>query len=150
MLLYYEDPGDLYFPSGTINLRNGVQASVIESGEGKGQSAFFNITTVDRVWYFRADSVPSAKEWVKALNKVIFRSHNDGDGVKVVLPIEGIFGLEESPVLEFADTFKLDFLNQVDHTTDEVSPRSGLMESILTNYSISFLSLVLEKKLSSY
>lgn len=121
MLLYYEDPGDLYFPSGTINLRNVVEASVIESEKGKDQSTFFNITAVDRVWHFKADSVPSAKEWVKVLNKVIFRSHNDGDGVKVVLPIESIFGLEESPVLEFADTFKLDVLDQVDHTTDEVS-----------------------------
>ena len=121
MLSYYEDPGDLYFPSGTINLRNGVQASVIEPEKGKDQSTFFNITTVDRIWHFKADSVPSAKEWVKVLNKVIFRSHNDGDGVKVVLPIESIFGLEESPVLEFADTFKLDVLDQADHTTDEVS-----------------------------
>ncbi|RPB25450.1 UDP-Glycosyltransferase/glycogen phosphorylase [Terfezia boudieri ATCC MYA-4762] len=119
VLSYYENPGDLYFPSGTIDLRYGVQASVHELDKGKDYSTFFDITTTDRVLHFKADSVPSAKEWVKALNKIIFRSHNDGDGVKIVLPIGNIFGLEESPVLEFADTFRVDVLDQVDHTTDE-------------------------------
>jgi len=145
VLSYYENPGDLYFPSGTIDLRYGVQASLHESDKGKDHSTFFDITTTDRVLHFKADSTPSAKEWVKALNKIIFRSHNDGDGVKIVIPIESIFGLEESPVLEFADTFRLDALDQVDHTTDEVSQFvSGNVGSLL-NFLVLLLIFQLRK-----
>lgn len=126
VLSYYENPGDLYFPSGTVDLRYGVEA-VVTQEKGKDPATFFNITTTDRVLHFKADSAPSAKEWVKALNKIIFRSHNDGDGVKIVIPTESIFGLEESPVLEFADTVRLDVLDQVDHAIDEVSTALGYM-----------------------
>jgi sterol 3beta-glucosyltransferase len=44
---------------------------------------------------------------VKSLQKVIFRSRNDGDSVKISLPIENIIDIEESPVIEFAETFKI-------------------------------------------
>src|SRR5262249_30697440 len=120
---------------------------VAESDKGKDYSMFFDITTTDRILHFKADSVPSAREWVKALNKIIFRSHNDGDGVKIVLPIESIFGLEESPVLEFADTFKLDVLDQIDHTTDEVSRFiESIVEHMLKDSSIFSPFSALERK----
>lgn len=121
VLSYYENPQNRYFPRSSIDLRYGIEAAVAEPEKGKDHSTFFTITTTDRVFYFKADSAASAKEWVKALNKIIFRSHNDGDGVKIVLPVESIFGVEESRVLEFADTFRLDVLNKDDHTTDEVN-----------------------------
>ena len=72
----------------------------------------FTVTTNQRKYFFRADSVPSAKEWVKSLQKVIFRSHNEGDSVKISIPIANVIGVEESPVLDFAETIKL---NVVDH-----------------------------------
>jgi len=39
--------------------------------------------------------------------EVIFRSHNDGDSVKISLPIGDVIDIEESPVVEFAQTFKI-------------------------------------------
>ncbi|CAI4211682.1 unnamed protein product [Parascedosporium putredinis] len=54
---------------------------------------------------------PSAKEWVKAMQRVIFRSHNDGDSVKISLPIENIIDIEEMHMLEFADTCKIRVLD---------------------------------------
>jgi sterol 3beta-glucosyltransferase len=65
------------------------------------------VTTDKRTYYFKADSAASAKEWVKTLQKVIFRSRNDGDSVKISLPMENVIDIEESPVIEFADTFKI-------------------------------------------
>ena len=67
----------------------------------------FSIITHQRVYHFKADSAASAKEWVKILQKVIFRSHNDGDSVKISLPVENIIDIEESPVIEFAETLKI-------------------------------------------
>lgn len=107
VLAYYADPSNLYFPSGNIDLRYGISAALADSKEKGKQSANFTVTTHQRVYYFKADSVASAKEWVRTLQKVIFRSHNDGDSVKLSLPIENVIDIEDSPVLEFAETVKI-------------------------------------------
>ncbi|KAH0558394.1 hypothetical protein GP486_004947 [Trichoglossum hirsutum] len=104
VLSYYMDPSDVYFPSGNIDLRYAYAAS--HSDKGKDTTSF-HVATDKRKYYFKADSVTSAKEWVKSLQKVIFRSRNDGDSVKISLPIENIIDVEESPVIEFAETFKI-------------------------------------------
>lgn len=120
MLSYYADPSDLYFLNGNIDLRYGVQASVVESKDKKDPVSFL-VATDQRKYYFRADSATSAKEWVKALQKVIFRSHNEGDSVKISIPVENVIEVEESPVLEFADTFKLKVVDNDDtYAIDEV------------------------------
>lgn len=59
------------------------------------------------MYHFKADSATSAKEWVQTLRKVIFRSHNDGDSVKISLPIENVIDVEESPVSGLAETLKI-------------------------------------------
>lgn len=99
VLSYYTDQSRLYFPSGNIDLRYGISAS--EKGKD------FTIVTDQRVYHFKADSATSAKDWVKTLQKVIFRSHNDGDSVKIVLPIENVIDVEESPVSGLAETLKI-------------------------------------------
>jgi len=43
----------------------------------------FNVYTLNRVYHLRADSDASARQWVKQLQKVIFRSRNQGNNVKV-------------------------------------------------------------------
>ena len=101
-LSYFADPSDLYFPSGNIDLRYGISAAVAH-----GREKEFTITTHHRTYYFKADSAASAREWVKTLQKTIFRSHNDGDGVKISIPLENVIDIEESKVTEFADTFKV-------------------------------------------
>ncbi|KAF9891735.1 Sterol 3-beta-glucosyltransferase [Aspergillus nanangensis] len=104
---YYADPSNLYFPSGHIDLRYGISASLSEPKEKDRESRDFQVTTDQRAYYFRADSSTSAKEWVKSLQKVIFRTHNDGDSVKISFPIENIIDIEESLMIDFAETFKI-------------------------------------------
>ncbi|KAL5360304.1 sterol 3-beta-glucosyltransferase [Aspergillus floccosus] len=107
VLSYYADPSNLYFPSGHIDLRYGISASLSEPKEKDREARDFQVTTDQRTYYFRADSSTSAKEWVKSLQKVIFRTHNDGDSVKISFPIESIIDIEESPMVDFAETFKI-------------------------------------------
>ena len=122
VLTYYNNPKDLYFPHGNIDLRYGISAaSNIEKDYGK-DSKDFAVVTDHRTYHFQADSSASAKEWVKQLQKVIFRSHNDGDSVKIIVPTENVIDIEESPVVEFAETFKIRVLESVEtFAIDEVS-----------------------------
>ncbi|KAK0648312.1 glycosyltransferase family 1 protein [Cercophora newfieldiana] len=104
VLSYYRDPQDLYFPSGHIDLRYGISASITDKDK---DGVNFIVTTHHRSYNLRADSAQSAKEWVKSLQRVIFRSHNDGDSVKISLPIENVIDIEETQMLDFADTCKI-------------------------------------------
>lgn len=118
VLSYYRDPQDLYFPSGTIDLRYGISASVTDKDK---ENIHFAVTTHQRTYNFKADSVQSAREWVKALQRVIFRSHNEGDSVKISLPIENVIDIEETQMLDFADTCKIRVIdNDETYAIDEV------------------------------
>lgn len=121
MLSYYSNPADLYFPSGHIDLRYGISVSH-SGGKDKGADAtHFTVVTDKRTDHFRADSAASAKEWVTQLQKVIFRSHNDGDSVKISLPIENTIDVEEIRAIDFATTVKLRVVdNNETYAVDEV------------------------------
>jgi sterol 3beta-glucosyltransferase len=107
VLSYYADPSNLYFPQGHVDLRYGISASPVDH-KGKGSEVRdFQVSTDQGTYYFRADSAASAKEWVKALQKIIFRTHNEGESVKVSFPIKNIIDIEESPMVDFAETFKI-------------------------------------------
>lgn len=81
----------------------------------------FSVATHHRTYHFRADSPQSAKEWVKSLQRVIFRSHNEGDSVKISLPIENVVDIEESQMVELADTCKIRVIdNDETYAVDEV------------------------------
>lgn len=122
MLSYFADPSDLYFPSGNIDLRYGISAALSESKEKAKDLTSFSVITNQRTFHFKADSNASAKEWVKTLQKVIFRSHNDGDSVKISLPIENVIDIEENPVIEFAETLKIRVIDSDEtYAIDEVS-----------------------------
>lgn len=121
VLSYYADPSNLYFPSGHVDLRYGISASLAEPKDSGGEVKDFQVSTDQGTYFFRADSPASAKEWVKALQKVIFRTHNEGDSVKVSFPIENVIDLEESPMAEFAETFKIRVLDSGEtYAIDEV------------------------------
>ena len=122
VLSYFTNPSDLYFPSGNIDLTYGISASLVESKEKNKDTTSFSVVTNERIYNFKADSPSSAKEWVKTLQKVIFRSHNDGDSVKISLPIENIIDIEESPVIDFAKTLKIRVVDSDEtYAIDEVS-----------------------------
>ncbi|KAI7164919.1 glycosyltransferase family 1 protein [Hortaea werneckii] len=121
-LYYYADAADLYFPRGTIDLRYGISAEMVtEKGHEKSKdSPAFIITTDSRTYHFRADSVANAKEWIKQLQKIIFRSHNDGDSVKISLSLQNVVDVEAIPVIDFAETIKLRVIdNDETYAVDE-------------------------------
>ncbi|KAI9790045.1 MAG: Sterol 3-beta-glucosyltransferase [Piccolia ochrophora] len=121
VLSYYADPANLYFPSGNIDLRYGISAAILDSKEGGKASSNFSVTTDQRSYFFKADSSTSAHEWVKTLEKVIFRSHNDGDSVKISLPIDNVIDIENVSVIDFAETFKIRIVDNDDtYAIDEV------------------------------
>lgn len=101
---YYRDSQSLYFPSGQIDLRYGISAEITDKDK---EGVHFSLVTNHRTYNFRADSAPSAKEWVKSLQRVIFRSHNEGDSVKISIPIDNVIDIEETQMLDFADTCKI-------------------------------------------
>lgn len=121
VLSYYTDPSDLYFPSGNIDLSYGISASLVDPKEKGKDTTNFTVVTNQRVYHFKADSPPSAKDWVKTLQKVIFRSHNEGDSVKISLPVQNVIDIEESPVIDFAKTLKIRVLDSDEtYAIDEV------------------------------
>ncbi|RKF65175.1 Sterol 3-beta-glucosyltransferase [Golovinomyces cichoracearum] len=118
-LSYYNDPSDLYFLRGGIDLRYSISASVTNKVNSK-DSVYFNIHTHQRDYKFKADSASSAKDWVKALQRIIFRSHNEGDSVKISIPIDNIMDIEESQIIDFADTCKIRVVDNGDtYAVDE-------------------------------
>lgn len=119
VLSYYLGSTNKYFPHGQIDLSFGISAALSDRDK---DGLSFNVVTRNRTYHFRADSAPSAKEWVKSLQRVIFRSHNDGDSVKISLPIDNVIDIEESQMMEFADTCKIRVIdNDETYAIDEVS-----------------------------
>jgi sterol 3beta-glucosyltransferase len=98
-----------------------------ESNDKGKEITSFSVVTHQRTYHFKADSATSAKEWVKTLQKVIFRSHNDGDSVKISLPVENIYEVEESPVIDFAETLNIRVVDSDEtYVIDEVRTISGI------------------------
>jgi sterol 3beta-glucosyltransferase len=131
VLSYYVSPTDKYYPHGSIDLRNAISATLSEPKDKSKGSADFTLATEGRTYYFKADRSASAKEWVKNLQRAIFRSHNDGDAVKISLPIENIMDIEENPILDCAETVKIRVIdNDETYAIDEVS--SSFVDSAQT------------------
>ena len=132
----------MYFPSGNVDLRYGISASLSDIKEKGKDSTGFSVVTHQRTYFFKADSPASAKEWVKTLQKVIFRSHNDGDSVKILLPVENIIDVEDSPVIEFADTIKIRVIDNDDtYALDEVGPLIFISVHLPDSHVLSFTKL---------
>ncbi|EME80828.1 glycosyltransferase family 1 protein, partial [Pseudocercospora fijiensis CIRAD86] len=102
---YYRDSAEPYFPLGQVDLRFAISADLAE--EKGTDTTYFTLTTPTRLYQYQADTPELAKEWVKQLQNVIFRSHNEGDAVKISLPMDNILDVEKSNVLEMASTIKV-------------------------------------------
>ncbi|KAH7390698.1 UDP-glucose:sterol glycosyltransferase [Pyrenochaeta sp. MPI-SDFR-AT-0127] len=107
VLSYFTNPSELYFPRNRINLQYAISADVVESRKKGEEETTFVVTTDERKYQFKADSAVSAKEWARSIQKVIFRTHNEGNSVKISLPIQNVLEIEESSILDFADTVKV-------------------------------------------
>ncbi|KAF3049515.1 Sterol 3-beta-glucosyltransferase [Didymella keratinophila] len=107
VLSYYTNPAELYFPRNRINLQYALSAEIVEPKKKNEEETTFTVTTDERTYQFKADSAVSAKEWVRSIQKVIFRTHNEGNSVKISLPIQNVLEIEESAILDFANTVKV-------------------------------------------
>ncbi|KAM0718019.1 hypothetical protein Q7P37_006351 [Cladosporium fusiforme] len=115
VLSYYKDSSQLYFPHGSIDLRFGIEAKLEpEKGKSDKPTPYFTVTTENRKYYFKADSATSAAEWVKQLQTAMFRSHNDGDSVKISLPIQNVIDVEPAPMVDGAETIRICAVDSAD------------------------------------
>lgn len=115
ILTYYKDASRLYNPWGSIDLRHAENASLAtDKSKANKETLYFTITTESRTYYFQADSTTSAEEWVKQLQRVIFRSHNEGDSVKISLPILNIYDVEAAPFVSGDSTIKISAVDSAD------------------------------------
>lgn len=100
---------------------------MLESTKKGEEETSFAITTDERRFVFKADSAASAREWTRSIQKVIFRTHNDGNSVKISLPIQNVLEIEESSILDLANTVKVRVIdNDETFAIDEVCFIQGL------------------------
>ncbi|KAM0746932.1 hypothetical protein T439DRAFT_318159 [Meredithblackwellia eburnea MCA 4105] len=102
VLSWYPSATDPYFPDGHIDLH---YCTSVESSEK--HETHFKVATSDRKWHFSADSKASRDEWVKMLQRVVFRCQNEGESVKIAIPLETVIDIERSSNLEFAETIRI-------------------------------------------
>lgn len=131
VLSYYDSSTNRYFPHGQIDLTYGISAAITDKDK---EGIHFEVVTPNRTYHFRAESAPSAKEWVRSLQRVIFRSHNDGDNVKISIPISNIMDVEEAQMVDFAHTCKIRVIDSDEtYAIDEVRMRTLKAQWICAN-----------------
>lgn len=113
ILSYYSHASDLYYPNGNIDLKR-AKAAVFDLKSSGEEGIAFKLITTEREYVFRADTASAANEWIKVLQKMIFRLNNDGDCVKIAIPIASVLDIEESDVLPFATTMKIKIADDID------------------------------------
>jgi hypothetical protein len=122
VLSYYKDPSTPFSPRDVIDLRYGVSADITATQGQDKESTSFSVVTDAKTYNFKAETVSSATEWVKQIQKVIFRSRNNSDSVKICLPVDNVVDIEESNYPDFADTIKIRVIdNDETFAVDEVS-----------------------------
>lgn len=105
---YFVSSADLYFPTGTIDLRYAIKSEIIAGkNQDKSESKTFMILTESRKYIFRADTPKVAQSWVSALQKKIFRSRNEGDSVKIIIPIANVIDIEKSNAASLVTSLKI-------------------------------------------
>ncbi|KAI4726099.1 UDP-Glycosyltransferase/glycogen phosphorylase [Aureobasidium sp. EXF-10728] len=107
VLSYYKDSSTPFSPRDVIDLRYGVSADITPIQGQDKESASFSVVTDAKTYHFKAETAPNATEWVKQIQKVIFRSRNNSDSVKICLPVDNVVDIEESNYPDFADTIKI-------------------------------------------
>ena len=67
---------DPYFPKGNVSLQYASSCDAIDEHR-------FKLRTSERNYTFTADSEKSRDEWIKAIQKVMFKTQHEGESVKV-------------------------------------------------------------------
>ncbi|SNX85601.1 probable UDP-glucose:sterol glucosyltransferase [Melanopsichium pennsylvanicum] len=88
-LSWFDSDRDPYFPQGHIDLR---KVSAIEPSQNHKER--FKVTTPARRFTFLAEDEHSRDAWIVALQKQTFRAQNQGDSVRISIPLETIMNVE--------------------------------------------------------
>jgi sterol 3beta-glucosyltransferase len=67
----------------------------------------FKVRTPERNYTFKADTSDGRDEWVKSIQKVMFKTQHEGESVKLIIPLEAVLDVEQNPTLEFAETIEV-------------------------------------------
>lgn len=95
--LYLQDP---YFPKGNISLQYVSSCDPVDETR-------FKVRTPERNYTFKADTSDGRDEWVKSIQKVMFKTQHEGESVKLIIPLEAVLDVDKSPTLEFAETIEI-------------------------------------------
>lgn len=104
---YFNSSENLYFPVEIIDLQYAIKAGAEVDADGTIEPYTFYLITEKQKYFFKTDSENSAHEWVRSLQKEIFRIRNEGDEVKICIPFENIIDIENSKVFSVIDALKL-------------------------------------------
>ena len=76
--------------------------------------ARFKLRTTERNYTFTADTEANADEWIRVINKVIFKRQQEGETVRLIIPLDAVIDIELSPSLEFAETIDVKVVDSED------------------------------------
>ncbi|SPO27515.1 probable UDP-glucose:sterol glucosyltransferase [Ustilago trichophora] len=88
-LSWFDSNKDPYFPQGHIDLR---KVSAIEPSQNHQER--FKVTTPARRFTFLTEDEHSRDAWVAALQKETFRAQNQGESVRISIPLETVINVE--------------------------------------------------------
>ncbi|CAG8508141.1 21094_t:CDS:10 [Dentiscutata erythropus] len=115
VLVYYYDQLDQYCPLEIIDLKYAIKVEADKKDPNKNK---FKIVTPKRTYHFQADTIASMEEWVTQLQRSMVRANNDGDHVKIVIPIESITEIDNQLTSSFQDAIQIKTIDQ-DESFDE-------------------------------
>ncbi|EPQ28877.1 uncharacterized protein PFL1_03679 [Pseudozyma flocculosa PF-1] len=89
LLSWFDSARDPYFPQGFIDLR---RVSAVEASSKHLDR--FKVTTPYRRFTFQVESEASRNAWITALRKEVFKAHNEGESVKISIPLETVIDVD--------------------------------------------------------
>lgn len=101
-LSWYDSVRDPYFPQDHINLHN-----VLDVRPEARNPRHFQVQTPYRLFVFGVENEESRDDWVRVLRKATFRTQNEGDSVKISIPLEAIVDVETAAGPDRTDMINL-------------------------------------------
>ncbi|ORZ21075.1 hypothetical protein BCR42DRAFT_388859 [Absidia repens] len=102
VLSWYESAESHYQPLGSIELKTATDIR-----ESTTRKLGFKIITPTGNHTFLADSMVSKKDWMDDLRRTMFMAKNDGNSVRIVLPLNKATSITKASAFEFAEYIKV-------------------------------------------
>ncbi|CAO1620144.1 unnamed protein product [Parajaminaea phylloscopi] len=113
-LSWYDNAHDPYFPRDHIDLRR-----ITAIRAAKRNPRHFHVSTAYREFTFGVESQASRDDWVDVLQKAAFRAQNDGESVRISIPIEAIVDVDDTTEGIPLSTAGMTSVQVVEWETDE-------------------------------